>query len=56
MGKSVRYEPRQVAQDEGAERVSKTYSGGASRVPYLRIRVSFKTELLGTNPVGLPKM
>ena len=37
------------------KRVSKAYSGEVSRVSYLRTIVSFKTELLGTNPVGLPK-
>ena len=28
---------------------------GANRVSYQRTRVSFRIELLGTNPVGLPK-
>ena len=31
------------------------YSSRASRVSYRRTRVSFRIELLGTNPIRLPK-
>jgi len=49
------YEPRRVAQDVNVEGISKTYSSEASKVSITWTGVTFKTELLGTNPVGLPK-
>ena len=55
LGRTIRYEPRRVAQDVNVEGISKAYSSEASRVSITWMGVTFKTELLDMNPVGLPR-
>ena len=43
-------------QDVNILETFQTYSSRASKVSYLRIRVTLRASLLGTNPIGLPKM
>ena len=53
--RTVRYEPRRVAQDVNVEKISKTYSSQRVGCPLTKDWSNPKASLLGTNPVELSK-
>ena len=53
--RTVRIELRRVNQDVNILEISQAYSSRGSKVSYLRTGVTLRANLLGTDPVGLPK-